>query len=209
MGTRRKARELAMQALFYMDMRSDFSEETFGRFCANFAPKPDVRPFFLRLVRGVLRSQTELDALIERFSENWSLGRMSGVDRNVMRIAVYEMVCCPDIPAKVSINEAVDIGKKFGTEESGAFINGIVDSIRAKVEAGELQLPCGDPQAPPSALEGTDEERLNPAAESATEDSEKERPALTTPGRSKAKKKAAKITRPVVKRKREQLPSEE
>jgi len=209
MGTRRKARELAMQALFYMDMRSDFSEETFGRFCANFAPKPDVRPFFLRLVRGVLRSQTELDALIERFSENWSLGRMSGVDRNVMRIAVYEMVCCRDIPAKVSINEAVDIGKKFGTEESGAFINGIVDSIRATVEAGELQLPCGDPQAPPSALEGTDEERLNPAAESATEDSEKERPALTTPGRSKAKKKAAKITRPVVKRKREQLPSEE
>ncbi len=209
MGTRRKARELAMQALFFMDVRRDFSEETFGRFCANFAPKPDVRPFFLRLVRGVLRSQTELDALIERFSENWSLGRMSGVDRNVMRIAVYEMVCCRDIPAKVSINEAVDIGKKFGTEESGAFINGIVDSIRAAVEAGELQLPCGDPQAPPAALEGTDAERLNPAAESATEDSEKERPALT-PGRSKAKKRAAKSSRPVVKRKRkEQLPSEE
>ena len=151
MGTRRKARELAMQALFYMDTRKDFSEETFGRFCANFAPKPDVRPFFLRLVRGVLRSQTELDPLIERFSENWSLGRMSGVDRNVMRIAVYEMVCCRDIPAKVSINEAVDIGKKFGTEESGAFINGIVDSIRAAVETGELQLPCGDPEAPPVA----------------------------------------------------------
>jgi len=152
MGTRRKARELAMQALFYMDMRSDFSEETFGRFCANFAPKPDVRPFFLRLVRGVLRSQTELDALIERFSENWSLGRMSGVDRNVMRIAVYEMVCCRDIPAKVSINEAVDIGKKFGTEESGAFINGIVDSIRAAVEAGELQLPCSDSRGAPSGV---------------------------------------------------------
>ena len=209
MGTRRKARELAMQALFYMDMRSDFSEATFGRFCANFAPKPDVRPYFLRLVRGVLRSQTELDALIERFSENWSLGRMSGVDRNVMRIAVYEMVCCRDIPAKVSINEAVDIGKKFGTEESGAFINGIVDSIRAADEAGELQLPCGDPPAPPAALEGTDDERLNPAAESATEDSEKKRPALT-PGRSKAKKKAANSSRPVVKRKRkQQLPSEE
>lgn len=209
MGTRRKARELAMQALFYMDMRSDFSEATFGRFCANFAPKPDVRPFFVRLVRGVLRSQTELDALIERFSENWSLGRMSGVDRNVMRIAVYEMVCCRDIPAKVSINEAVDIGKKFGTEESGAFINGIVDSIRAAVEAGELQLPCGDSEAPPAAFEGTEEDRLNPAVESATEDSEKEHPALT-PGRSKAKKKAAKSSRPVVKRKRkEQLPSEE
>jgi N utilization substance protein B len=210
MGTRRKARELAMQALFYMDMRRDFSEETFGRFCANFAPKPDVRPFFLRLVRGVLRSQIELDALIERFSENWSLGRMSGVDRNVMRIAVYEMVCCRDIPAKVSINEAVDIGKKFGTEESGAFINGIVDSIRAAVEAGELPLPCGDPEAPPpSALEGEDEEGVNRAAESATEDSAKERPAPAR-GRSKEKKKAAKSSKLVVKRKKkEQLPSEE
>jgi N utilization substance protein B len=209
MGTRRKARELAMQALFYMDMRRDFSEETFGRFCANFAPKPDVRPFFLRLVRGVLRSQIELDALIERFSENWSLGRMSGVDRNVMRIAVYEMVCCRDIPAKVSINEAVDIGKKFGTEESGAFINGIVDSIRAAVEAKELPLLCGDPEAPPSALEGADEEGVNRAAESATENSAKERPAPAR-GRSKEKKKAAKSSKLVVKRKKkEQLPSEE
>jgi transcription antitermination protein NusB len=209
MGTRRKARELAMQALFYMDMRKDFSEETFGRFCANFAPKPDVRPFFLRLIRGVLRSQAELDALIERFSENWSLGRMSGVDRNVMRIAVYEMVCCRDIPAKVSINEAVDIGKKFGTEESGAFINGIVDSIRAAVEAGELQLPCGDPEAPPSALEGQDDLGLNPPAAQATPEGEKTPPALA-PGRSKAKKKTVQRSKPLVKRKQKKpLPSEE
>jgi N utilization substance protein B len=203
MGTRRKARELAMQALFFMDMRKDFSEETFGRFCANFAPKPDVRPFFLRLVRGVLRSQTELDALIERFSENWSLGRMSGVDRNVMRIAVYEMVCCRDIPAKVSINEAVDIGKKFGTEESGAFINGIVDSIRAAVEAGELELPSGDSETPPSPLEGEVEKGPNPSEESATEDSRKERP-TTKPGRSKEKKKAARSSGLRVRRKKKE-----
>ncbi len=125
MGTRRKARELAMQALFFMDMQKEFSEEGFGRFCANFSPKPEVRPFFLRLVNGVLACKDELDQLVERFSENWSLSRMSCVDRNVMRIAVFELACCRDIPAKVSINEAVDIGKKFGTDESGAFINGI------------------------------------------------------------------------------------
>jgi hypothetical protein len=119
------------------------------------------------------------------------------------------MVCCRDIPAKVSINEAVDIGKKFGTEESGAFINGIVDSIRAAVEAGELQLSCGGPQAPPSALKGKDEERLNPGAESATEDSVTE-PPTPTPGRSKEKKKAAKSSRLLVKKKKkEQLLSEE
>ena len=65
---------------------------------------------------------------------------MSCVDRNVMRIAVFEMLFCPDIPPKVSINEAIDIGKKFGTEDSGAFINGIVDSIRIAIEKGEVQL---------------------------------------------------------------------
>ena len=148
MGARRKAREQAMQALFFMDERRDFSEVMFERFCANFAPKPDVRPYFLRLVQGVLRYKTDLDALIERFSENWSLSRMSGVDRNLMRIAVFEMVWCRDIPAKVSINEAVDIGKKFGTEDSGAFINGIVDSIRAALEKGEIQPSISAPEEP-------------------------------------------------------------
>jgi transcription antitermination protein NusB len=153
MGARRKAREMAMQALFYMDERRDFSEETFERFCANFAPKPEVRPYFLRLVHGVLKCRIDLDALIERFSENWSLNRMSGVDRNLMRIAVFELVWCLDIPAKVSINEAVDIGKKFGAEESGAFINGILDSIRVALEKGELQGPVSAPEEPGSETE--------------------------------------------------------
>jgi len=150
MGARRKARETAMQALFFMDERRDFSDEMFERFCANFAPKPDVRAYFLRLVQGVLKCRADLDALIERFSENWSLSRMSGIDRNLMRIAVFEIVCCRDIPAKVSINEAVDIGKKFGSEDSGAFINGIVDSIRAALEKGDIQPFISAPEEPDS-----------------------------------------------------------
>lgn len=150
MGARRKARETAMQALFFMDERRDFSDEMFERFCANFAPKPDVRAYFLRLVQGVLKCRADLDALIERFSENWSLSRMSGIDRNLMRIAVFEIVWCRDIPAKVSINEAVDIGKKFGSEDSGAFINGIVDSIRAALEKGDIQPFISAPEEPDS-----------------------------------------------------------
>jgi N utilization substance protein B len=160
MGTRRKARELAMQALFFMDLRNEFSEEMFGRFCASFAPKPDVRPFFLQLVEGVLHRRDQLDALIRSASENWSLERMSGVDRNVMRIAVFEMLSCEDIPAKVSINEAVDIGKKFGTEESGAFINGIIDNIRAAMERGEIRPFEAGPPA-----DAATEERTTPAAD--------------------------------------------
>jgi len=143
MGTRRQARELAMQALFYMDMRNKASAEMLERFCGDFNPSKKTRPFFLKLVNGVLEAKGELDALIERFSENWDINRMSCVDRNVMRIAVFELLYCNDIPPKVSINEAIDVGKKFGTEESGAFINGIMDSIRGKLEK-EGKLRKGD-----------------------------------------------------------------
>jgi N utilization substance protein B len=134
MGTRRQAREIAMQALFYMDMRSNISVEMLEHFCGNFCPSKKTQPFFLKLVNGVLGAKDELDTLIERFSKNWDINRMSGVDRNVMRIAVFELLYCDDIPPKVSINEAVDVGKKFGSEESGAFINGIMDSIREELE---------------------------------------------------------------------------
>ena len=123
-----------MQALFCMDMQNNASLEMLDRFCGNFEPSGKSRPFFLKLVKGVLESRDELDTLIERFSRNWKISRMSCVDRNVMRIAVYELLYCEDIPPKVSINEAVDVGKKFGTEESGAFINGIMDSIRGALE---------------------------------------------------------------------------
>jgi len=132
-----------MQALFYMDMRNKASAEMLERFCGDFNPSKKTRPFFLKLVNGVLEAKGELDALIERFSENWDINRMSCVDRNVMRIAVFELLYCNDIPPKVSINEAIDVGKKFGTEESGAFINGIMDSIRGKLEK-EGKLRKGD-----------------------------------------------------------------
>ena len=134
MGTRRQARELAMQALFYMDMQKDASEEMLEHFCGCFFTSKKSRPFFIKLVNGVLGTKGRIDALVEHYSQNWKINRMSCVDRNVMRIAIYEMIYCDDIPPKVSINEAVDIGKRFGTQESGAFINGIMDSIRGALE---------------------------------------------------------------------------
>ena len=140
MGNRRKSRELAMQALYYMDMSQDDSNEMLERFCDNFSPPKKMAPFFLKLVKGVIRSKNEIDSILERFSDNWKLNRMSCVDRNTMRIAVYELLYCHDIPYKVSINEAIDMGKKFGTKESGAFINGILDSIRLALEKEEIQV---------------------------------------------------------------------
>ena len=129
-----------MQALFYMDAQKNTSEEMVVRFCDNFCPPEKTLPFFLKLVNGVRQALPEIDALIERFSKNWKVSRMSCVDRNVLRIAIYEMLYCDDIPPKVSINEAVDVGKKFGTEDSGAFINGIIDSIRIAIEKNDINL---------------------------------------------------------------------
>ncbi|MFH1977204.1 MAG: transcription antitermination factor NusB [Pseudomonadota bacterium] len=139
MGSRRRSRELAMQALFYMDNCKDDSEEVLKRFCINFNPTEDILPFFYRLVRGVVFEGNEIDSIIEKFSSNWKISRMSCVDRNIMRIAVYELLWCDDIPSKVSINEAIDIGKKYGTGESGPFINGILDSIRDAMEKGSIK----------------------------------------------------------------------
>ncbi|NQT10454.1 MAG: transcription antitermination factor NusB [Desulfobacteraceae bacterium] len=140
MGIRRRSRELAMQALFYMDMRKNDSQEIVEFFCNNFIHSKNVLPFFLKLVNGVIHTRPETDSIIERFSSNWKMSRMSCVDRNIIRIAVYELLFCSDIPSKVSMNEAIDIGKKFGTEESGAFINGILDSIRIALEKEEINI---------------------------------------------------------------------
>ena len=137
MGNRRRSRELAMQALFSMESSEKHSKEVLERFCSHFTPSKKVLPFFLKLVEGVMEAGSEIDAVIERYSDNWKLSRMSGVDRNILRIAVYELMYCSDIPSKVTINEAIDIGKKFGTDESGAFINGILDGIRMALKENE------------------------------------------------------------------------
>lgn len=132
MGTRRKARELAMKALFCMDMLKNESDELLERLDVRLKPSPDIRGFYVALIKGVICNKPQIDQTIETFSSNWKISRMGFVDRNILRIATYELLFCPDIPPKVTINEAVDIGKLYGTEDSGAFINGILDVIYRK-----------------------------------------------------------------------------
>lgn len=118
-----------MQTLFCLDTLRSKSPELMECLSEMANPAPDIRPFCDRLVMGVIENKAAIDKVIEEFSDNWKLSRMACVDRNVIRIAVYEMLYCDDIPPRVTINEAVDIGKKYGTEDSGAFINGVLDSI--------------------------------------------------------------------------------
>lgn len=96
---------------------------------------PQVRPFAEEIVRGVALNREKIDEMIASASEHWRLARMSLVDRNILRIAVFEMLFCLDIPPKVSINEAIDLGKTFGSPDSGAFINGILDHILPLLQA--------------------------------------------------------------------------
>jgi len=89
--------------------------------------------FAERIILGVLDHGQEIDQLIERFSKNWRLDRMNLVDRNILRMAIFELLYCNDIPPKVTLNEAVDLGKRYGSEDSGSFINGILDRIQKEV----------------------------------------------------------------------------
>jgi len=137
MGRRRQAREAALQALYFLDARKLQGEEGLALYCLNFPPGKAVRPYFELLVQGVMTRRDLIDTVMERYSENWKVFRMPLVDRNIIRMAIYEMFWQADVPFKVAINEAIDIGKTFGTEESGPFINGILDRVRLALESGE------------------------------------------------------------------------
>jgi N utilization substance protein B len=162
MGTRREARERAVQFLFQYDLNPpDDLEAALNQFwesqrAAAIAeekgpstwgektelPPPTteesaVRLFADPLIRGTLECRGEIDEHIRSHAQNWELHRMATVDRNVLRLAIYEMLHREDIPPVVSINEAVDIAKKFSTEDSGKFVNGILDQVK-----GELMRPA-------------------------------------------------------------------
>lgn len=99
----------------------------------NFMPEEGEDEFAKRIILGVMEHQREIDRLIEERSEHWRLDRMTIVDRNILRIAIFELLYCSEVPPKVTLNEAIDLGKRYGSEESGNFINGILDRIQNEV----------------------------------------------------------------------------
>jgi transcription antitermination factor NusB len=139
MGKRRRARELAIQVLFHMEYNPGDPGESFDRVCESFGPPKEVRAYSREVVLGVWEKKADLDRLIRRSSKHWRVERMTRVDRNILRIAIYEVVYRKDVPPKVSIDEAVELGKRYGTEESGAFINGILDHIYNELKAEDAE----------------------------------------------------------------------
>lgn len=133
MGLRREARELALQMLYSLDANPSAGvQTTFHNFREEQVEvTARVREFAEGLVQGVMGQRDLIDEAIKARSKNWSLTRMPRVDLNVMRLAAYELMYRPDIPKKVSINEAIEIARRFGDKESPAFVNGILDEIEA------------------------------------------------------------------------------
>lgn len=123
-----------MQILYQMEAMGQSAREACEVFWKNFKPSDELKEFTEKLVKGVEDHREELDSLIERSSENWSIRRMARVDRNLLRIAVYELLYHPETPVKVAINEAIELGKKFGSEDSGPFINGVLDKVITLLE---------------------------------------------------------------------------
>jgi transcription antitermination factor NusB len=129
MGKRRQARELAIQVLFHLEFNSGAPEEVFDLICENFSAQESVMPFSRQLVLGVCEKRKEVDVLIRNASKNWRLERMSRLDRCILRLAAFEISFLEDIPPKVVINEAIEIAKKYSTEQSPRFVNGVLDAV--------------------------------------------------------------------------------
>jgi N utilization substance protein B len=128
MGTRREARELALQALYQLDVAGEGGTDL-TLLWGHFAAEPEARAFARELVEGVAAHRERIDALIAASAEHWRLPRLARVDLGLLRLAAFELLARPDIPASVTIDEAVEIARRFGSEDSPGFVNGVLDHI--------------------------------------------------------------------------------
>jgi 3',5'-nucleoside bisphosphate phosphatase len=132
MRKRTLSREIALQALYQLEIRGEEIIKEIDSFCRKQAKEAEISDFAIMLVKGCFQARKEIDKKIISISENWDLHRMPIIDRNVLRLACYELLYMSDIPPKVSINEAIDLAKKYSTEKSGSFVNGVLDKVYSR-----------------------------------------------------------------------------
>lgn len=140
MRSRTLAREIALQLLYERDATDELAQERMDSFSADRSTKPEVREYACMLVSGVLEHMREFDEEFEHLAEHWAVQRMPVVDRNILRIGAFELLYSGDVPAKVAINEAVELAKRFGSADSGRFVNAILDRMhkdRAGPKSGD------------------------------------------------------------------------
>lgn len=143
MANRHLARTIAMQTLFLWDFHGKNNENldiSLKQMFENFAPNFDDQGFAKNIIEGVIKNIDDVDANITRYATEWPLDQITLVDRNILRIGVYELLKNDDIPAKVAINEAIEMGKTFGGEASGKFINGVLGAIYKDLQAANPEI---------------------------------------------------------------------
>ena len=133
MGKRRSSRELALKFLYQSELNKGNIDEQMKLFLKRNSSQEEVETFMLELVKSILKQINEIDEIIQKFSDNWVLDRMTVIDRNILRMGTCELLFSFSTPPKVVINEAVDIAKKYGNEDSPEFINGILDKIYKEI----------------------------------------------------------------------------
>jgi transcription antitermination protein NusB len=150
MGTRHNGRELALKALYQIDLRGGASTDDLALFFDAFPAEELVRKFAVTLVAGVRGEQVALDRQIADVLEHWSIGRLSRVDHNILRLAIFELLRMDDIPARVTIDEAIELAKAYGDQESGRFVNGVLDQVATRLslkQKGDRTNPIKTDQA--------------------------------------------------------------
>ena len=147
MSKRREGREAAVQYLYQQDIHGDHTTDLRADFWAFREAKPSVREYAENLIAGVNAQRADVNARIVKYVENFGIERLAAVDRNILRLAIYEMFYCLETPPVVAINEAIEIARKFGGEDSSRFVNGVLDKIK-----GELTRPLREASAPRTDL---------------------------------------------------------
>jgi N utilization substance protein B len=137
MGVRRKGRELALQALYQAQLTGDQSLRSVRETVRHFGGVGASQTFAAEIVDGVLDDRDRIDELIAQSSEHWRLGRLANVDLTILRVGTYELLRRPETPVQVVIDEAIEIAKRFGSEESAVFVNGVLDQIAGVTRPGE------------------------------------------------------------------------
>ncbi len=134
MRKRSRAREFCLQILYQIDVTGDSPEDSLAAFWASQEQEVEepIKEFCARLAKGVNENMKEIDDKISQYATNWQLKRMAFVDRNILRMVSYELIHCPDIPAKVSINEGVELAKKYSGVEASRFVNGVLDKVKTE-----------------------------------------------------------------------------
>lgn len=130
MGKRRKSRELALQILYGMEINKGDLSRILSDFWEEHPCPEEVRDFTMELVTATSENLSSIDNLLKKHTDNWDIGRLAAIDRNILRLATYELCFRDDIPLRVTINEAIEIAKKYSTADSGKFVNGILDRIK-------------------------------------------------------------------------------